>query len=401
MINKKTRNNFIKVNNFLFTSIAFLLPLQKELVSLAVGLFFITSLVVIDMNGFISRAKKVLPLFIYFLISVLALSYTENISIGLHKIETQLTFFALPLAVVLSNIDIEKITKKITTAFIEGCSLAVLIGVIHASFLYLETNNIDSFFYNNMAVYTHNSHFAMYLNLAVIFLYRVILYANQNNYLNIFIAVVFNVVIIALISKTGIITLLFTNIIFLYYLVKQKKYKFSFVIFIFFISSSIVLYNKSTTISSRISEFTTSLFDNKKNQVNSSTNSRIKVLEISAELIQSSPLVGYGVGDVQSELNKKYVEYNYIDLKKRSLNTHNMYLQRFISTGIIGLFSLLLLLVQPIFILKNKSKSLLFFILLIAINIGTEAMFIKREGVIFFVFFVLFFIFSKKQTLNT
>lgn len=351
-----------------------------------------------NFQNFGLKTKKVLPLYIYFLISVLALSYTENIDIGLKKIETQLSFIVLPFAVSISNINIKNLRHNIITSFIQGCILAIIIGFINSFFLFLNTNNIDSFFYNNMAAYTHNSHFAMYLNLALIFVYSLIIKSNKINYLNLLIAALFNLTIVALISKTGIITLVLTNLIFSFYLIKKKSILFSVLTFSLFISFIAITYNNSSVINKRINEFTNVILSPKLIKQESSTNSRIKALKVSTELIKESPWIGYGIGDVQSELNKSYLKQNYIDLKKRNLNTHNMYVQRFLSTGIIGFLSLSLLLIVPLITLKKKSKLFIYFTLLMIINLGTEAMLIKREGIIFFVFFIIFFTFDNRKT---
>lgn len=90
-------------------------------------------------------------------------------------------------------------------------------------------------------------------------------------------------------------------------------------------------------------------------------------------------------------VSNMYVDYIYIfDAITKTLNSHNQYFETIISLGLIGLISLLVCFIIPIFIMiKNKKFSVIYliFVLIISFNAIFEAIFERQDGIIFFNFF--------------
>ena len=70
--------------------------------------------------------------------------------------------------------------------------------------------------------------------------------------------------------------------------------------------------------------------------INNSTNVRFHIFKASIQLIKESPIYGYGIGDVQNELDKKYVSMD-LNLPRGKFNSHNQYLFICLNSGLVGL----------------------------------------------------------------
>jgi O-antigen ligase len=109
------------------------------------------------------------------------------------------------------------------------------------------------------------------------------------------------------------------------------------------------------------------------------------------DLIKEKPLFGFGTGDVQDELEKHYVEHDYVSLtywKNTRFNAHNQFMETALALGIIGL---LVFVIGMIFGLKeairNKNKLYIVFVILFLGSCLTESMLERQNGIVFFAFF--------------
>ncbi|NAS31632.1 hypothetical protein GTQ40_11665 [Flavobacteriaceae bacterium R38] len=103
-------------------------------------------------------------------------------------------------------------------------------------------------------------------------------------------------------------------------------------------------------------------------------------------LIKDNMLFGLGIGDVQNELTKKYLE---MDFEKLSYNEHNQYLRFWLQSGIVSLIIFIFWMFQ---FLKNsiKKKNYLLFglVLMVSFFSFSESVFARQYGIIFIIFFM-------------
>ena len=106
-------------------------------------------------------------------------------------------------------------------------------------------------------------------------------------------------------------------------------------------------------------------------------------------LAKESIWYGYGIGDVQEELNSCYSEsFDTNTYQLVEYNSHNQYLHVLLSAGIFGLLLFLLSLIIPLYLsLKQKNYSWFFFTLFIMGCFLTENIIDRHDGVIFFSLF--------------
>lgn len=124
-----------------------------------------------------------------------------------------------------------------------------------------------------------------------------------------------------------------------------------------------------------------------------STSLRFGIYKCSLEKIKESPFFGFGIGDVQHELDKCYEKKSKL-LTEIKYNSHNQYLSYFLSSGILGFLILIFLLIS-IFLraLKNKHIILLTLTVFFAINMLFENILERQSGVILFSFYLCVFSF--------
>lgn len=372
-----------------------MIPLKKEWIAPVIFLFTISSFFnAVPLREFVSKLKRNWALLLFFIVALLGLIYSENLSLGWKNIETKLSLLIFPFVFSISKIELNTVKKKIFTAFLEGTLIAISFGICNVIYNYIQTD-ILSLFYGKLAYFNHNSYLSLYINLTIILLYSSVLFRKDNlnipKYTAISLIPFLSIIVGLLASKAGLICLILIHIVSIsIWVYKQKKY----IIGLGFISSLFLfffaLYFSSAEFKQRIDEFNISVKNN--NNRNTSTNARISTWKSSLEIIGNNLLIGVGTGDAQNELDIAHLKNGDLILYKKHLNAHNQFLQTGIATGVIGIVSLLLIVFVILYKgVKLKSNVLILFLLIVFINLLSESMLEKQEGVIFISFFITFF----------
>lgn len=116
--------------------------------------------------------------------------------------------------------------------------------------------------------------------------------------------------------------------------------------------------------------------------------------------IKQQPMLGYGVGDVDAELQSCYDETftNTDTYKVTSYNSHNQYLKIVLSAGFIGL---VLFLISTLYLIKiaieYKLGLYIGFISFVFLNFFFENILSRHDGVLFFAFFNALIFFTNRQ----
>jgi O-antigen ligase len=121
---------------------------------------------------------------------------------------------------------------------------------------------------------------------------------------------------------------------------------------------------------------------------------RIAIWKTSVAAIQRSPIWGYGLGDVQNELDEGYRK-SFPFLLEKQYNSHNQYMGIWLSAGIAGLFLLLLLFYTNMRKLlrghsepDNLTALSLAILVFFALNFLTENVIERQLGSLLFFFFL-------------
>jgi O-antigen ligase len=98
-----------------------------------------------------------------------------------------------------------------------------------------------------------------------------------------------------------------------------------------------------------------------------------------------NPVFGVGTGDDTMVLNDYYTKHGLQTFADGNYNSHNQFIQVYLSNGIIGLVCLLLLLVRPLYLAMTKDQVLGILVMFPFIIYGMNEVFLGRyQGVVFF-----------------
>jgi O-antigen ligase len=340
-----------------------------------------------------SKSFKKLNIFFFiltgfYLLHAIGLIYSENLDSGLFNMEKKLTFFILPVLIVLSSPFYFK-KKHYLLAFVAGTFLSsmicLLLGLVHGG--------TDNFFYDKFSYFLHPSYFAMYIIFSIHILWqfvsndksiklswKLILYS---------IMVYFAIIVYLLSSKIGIISGIISLILILFREIKTQRKLSKKLIFPLFL---IMIFLLSGFFNYRFQV----LSDNMQQTPNENTHTRFLIWNEAKEIIEKNFIFGVGTGDTRDSLNTRYLLNGYTDSFKHKLNAHNQYLETFIALGLIGFLVLVSLLIGPIiYFRKNLDNLPVIFLFLIGFNLFFESMFERFWGIVFFAFFFSFFFISK------
>ncbi len=122
----------------------------------------------------------------------------------------------------------------------------------------------------------------------------------------------------------------------------------------------------------------------------------------SMHLAKENWLLGYGIGDVDKELQQCYktkIKSNVYQVFQ--FNTHNQYLHFLLSSGIIGLAFFIMSILFPI-VLVYKSENYIYalFSILIMVSLLTENVLSRHDGILFYSFFNSIFAFVSGKKLK-
>lgn len=397
------QNTTYKIYYFLFMALAIALPIHGRLVPPIILFIGLNWLLEFNFREKYYRivsspsSKYFLGFSVLYLLYVLGTFYSSQLLTqegAIFNLEVKLSLLLFPIF--FTTIDFSLIHKnfknKILKAFVIGCLISMILLFNNAVFNYFKVEGVDSFYYVNLAFIHHPSYLALYLNFAIaILLYWLTGHFNENSFkrnMAIFLILIFQLFIVLLSSKAGILSVLITYVLMLVYALIQKCkvlfYILPLVLVICFLSTlSFFPYSYSRFYSAE-----SAIEEEPDPNSGESSVARIMVWNVALELIKENPVFGVGTGDVEPELMKLYKEKNIKLAMDETLNAHNQYLQTFIALGIAGILVLLASLFIPGFwALREKQLLYLLFLAMFAFNMLVESMLERQAGVVFYAFF--------------
>lgn len=370
---------------------------------LFLGALFFYSKSKINWNWFLINSS-------IFLLYLLSLSYTQNISYGMRIVETALTFLVIPFVFFVLRPQI-KISHQLQTKFLVLFTYSTTVFALLTLFYIIVDNKTEYYkdFYSNKfrivvenipLIGQHPIYASIYLGISLIFITylfkrNLLDYQKRQKVFMIFSGFINIVLLLMLSSKGVIISLVILLISYLGRTVfKEKKQKQGFVfLFLLFISVSILF-----TFNRRMNEMIK--FNTYKSLSSNYSNSfRFNIYNCAIKVFKGSPFWGYGVGDAQDELNNCY-SYNDQLLLNNNYNSHNQYLDFTIKLGLLGLAAFLaLIIVNYQYAKYSKSELVKYIIIFYCLNFFTENILVRQSGLILFVFFIHFFRVNKEPIL--
>ncbi|MBL0053647.1 MAG: O-antigen ligase family protein [Bacteroidetes bacterium] len=400
----KAANNILNSANYLLGVTALLLPLNAKICS-----YTIAAVLLLGIFYFVKYSPKLkldfadkinlLPIILFVLMAI-SILYSHNKSEGLSYLSRQLSLLILPAIAFFLK---DKINRKfIFSGSIVGCLVALCLCFMNA----LNAYNVDGselhFYYIMYSYLLHPTYFSILLSCNIFFilielknvsdkLYRFVLH---------FINFIFLVNIITLNSRMA--TSVFIIALLIYFAMQwmrnenRKILAFNFIAYCLVIVSGIYWmlnhYNRITDmLDSNVvkqSEMPT-LEQVQESKLLASNPSnlelRFSLWSSALNLIAKRPLLGYGIGDINSQLVTYYKEHKMLYAAFKELNPHNQYLQIFLATGIVG-FAVFGAYVVLCFFIAMQQRDILGFLCLfiLAANAMVESLMQHSVGIIFF-----------------
>ncbi len=386
--------------------IAFILPFGNALTSPLIALWFLTSLFFI--NGISKKTNLKNEWFLiitgFFILTVISNFIFYNANDPLNAIEIKLSFLLFPFLFFLFEINY-LVARRIIASFVSGCLFACIVCIGRA-FKHLFQGDSSYFYYSNFSYFMHSAYFAMYLNLAVVFVFLFYFkwFKDKPSYkLFSFVLIgLFSLCIILCSSKIGIISLflLIPLTIALEYksTIKLKHYIVAFASLLIITFS---IYTFVPQVFDRLRSVTVVTKANIDKTATESSSVRLLIWKECTELVKSNILLGVGVSHANETLYKIYEQHGITGALEKKLNAHNQFFQTFIGIGLFGFLNLLLMTIGVIiYAIRSKNNLLLFFGLLTTSNFLVESMLQTSAGNVFFGFFLCFLLVFNKDKLT-
>ncbi|WP_324024717.1 O-antigen ligase family protein [Maribacter sp. BPC-D8] len=406
-----------KSEQYILLALFFTIPLSPKLTTVLIIIYSLVSLLTFERKYFrnIWFRKPVSLLMLVYLILIVGLSYSSDITLGFSKVQTQLSLLVFPLFLGGKNL-LKEQKEQYFLSFILGVVFTSLLCFGNSFYRYYETGDhyvldefsrkINIFFYVEFSDFLdlHPTYFSIYIGLSLFYLLSY--YHNDRKYgliikwtLMIFLFVTF----IFTSSKAGIFSFLIASCTyFIYSLIRRpNKYTISLLSTLILGVSFIFLINP---LMYQRTEQLVSSFDKvwmKQEQTNESSSIRFGLWKLSTQVIKNSPLYGYGTGSVVRSLNENCIALFSFSICEglRNKNSHNQYLNFLVSNGFLILIPFLLaLFLGLVKALNNKDQIFFFFIVFMGLNFVFESILERERGVVFFsAFFILFLVCQNSQ----
>ncbi len=343
-----------------------------------------------------------------FFLSLLGMLNTSNYKEGWHFVEVNLSLFIFPLITLdFKRLEDSHKWKMLYSGFVLGILIVFVMSIFQSIEQYQENNSISVFFYNHLSVWVMGAnHMANYVIFGVI-ISAIELIRNKQEYLPIKsrfltagILLTFVIYTVLLSSKASLLVLVLLMIFFFAYLLKMRivNRKIIFAILVV-LSISFAFALNTEVLKSRISNVK-SVFEPREVDYTSreSTVLRMSSLQASLQLIKQNWLFGVGTGDVQDELVKYYGENGYVSAHEEGTYPHNQYLRSFLTFGVLGLFSILLLF-YAMYRQAGKHHKMIAYLWIgtMSFLFLTDDFLFFQTGVVYFSMFSALFIFALKK----
>ncbi|WP_338358638.1 O-antigen ligase family protein [Yeosuana marina] len=410
-MSKLPKISLSKISFYSICLVAITMPLTFEINSIAIILAAIVNFLYVTKKQNLKLLlpnKKDMLFIVYYLIIVISLLYTENIGMGLKNLEYNLSFIIIPVFFYRLKTLNKSEYKILIKSFILSLVLVSVFFLIIACIKYVNKGDSSVFFYHSLgSPFEFNAiYFSLYICLALIFILFEIRRENFKKLIPIFI---FLILMLLLLSSKSIIIFIFILFGYIFIIRRKVDLRRMFYLAIIF-SSLIVLILGSGFLKERFKKITN--FDNliilkedsmtDFSKVNGLT---LRLMFVKYSVLESlnNPLtflIGQGFGDKQIFLDSVYERHNMAKIIHGrkvgyyGYNTHNQYIDMFISIGFFGLCYLIFMFLKLINFVKMDNIAISFYMLLLWAFLF-ESILSVNKGIVFFVFWSIFFINNK------
>ncbi len=384
LIWRKREFFFLKI----FQLFVFTIPISSFV---SVRLLFFALLISFTLPKPLSKIwRQAIDIFLYLFVLLTGLFYSTDVTTGFKVLETNFSLLAIPLILNrLGSLD-TKIRDGIFRSFLLGVMVASLVCLLYALYRYTQETNLQFFFFETFTetIESHPTYLAYYIIFAItIVLYGLYYGKNQRKILFQYLLLLFLFIILILTGgQTAFISMLFVFSFFILKFLTEKKNRdtWKVVVSILFMLACM---------------FLVSLAEGNFQLLELNDSWERAILWKSAIVANSNFFLGVGTGDYKIALNEYYTTHSMAVFARESYNAHNQFIQLLFSNGLLGLFSLLIMLGRPLYIAVKTNTVLSILSLFPFLIYGITEVFLGRfQGVVFFALLHQIFMTEMKAT---
>ncbi len=337
----------------------------------------------------------ILPIF--YLVHLAGMIYTQNTKSGWFDLEVKLSMFILPVIFYFQHKSLNRQNVKYFKWFYLVSVLGITLFLFTKAIIAYDQGGVAKLYYNELASPYHPSYLAMYVVMALIFLFDFMI-----NEKRIWLTVLYFIWMIYLLgfifmlsSKAGILSAPLVLILAgLHYIIRTRKMWIPIIVILI----AILFAYQGIEGNSRFRAVENTIQTAETNTSTSESNAaRWLVWQTGIDIVKENAITGVGTGDIKDVLMAEYAKRNMTGAMEKKLNAHNQFLETAIGQGVVGLLVLLLVFFIP-FIRAFKDNNIVWmlFLVLVGFNFLFESMLNTQLGVFFFAYFYSFFIFEHK-----
>jgi O-antigen ligase len=338
---------------------------------------------------------------LFFWVNLLSLLYTEDLKMGLTRIEGFLPFFYVPLAYSILIKSELKFDKKIIVNWILlfNCSTLIFLVICSVFFYFspltITYNNIRTILDKIPFINIHPTYFSIVSILGTLTSFYLIRFRFK---LGVFF-ILLNLFALFLSGSRASFLFYFILLIVVFAITRMKlKYKITIAL------GFIALFSLLFVVNHDFRNKFIFIFEKKsyaKVNLDESTSIRYAIWDCSVDRMKETNIVlGNGVGDVHKILQNCYDAKH--PLLDQSYNSHNQYFSIFLGSGILGIVSLLIFLITVFKqAYSSKNKILMVLVLFYFYTFYFENVIERKYGITLFLFFSLFslnFLITQQQS---
>ena len=301
----------------------------------------------------LKQRKELLIILLFFLLNIVSAFLSENQKEGISWVGLRLNLVVIPLT--LGTVYIKQALKeRIIYAFSVATTCAAAGSFVWAVWRALRNSDWSLIYNDNLSgiLNLQSIYFAMLINIAVFgFIYLLLKNEVLLKKSNLVYMLVLLVVVHFLLASRSAIIILYSAIFIsgIFYIVRKKKILEGATLVLGLLVFGFLLFKTFPKTINRFKELSYTGFDYhstaRESHYNGTfapdqwngANLRIAVWECAWTVIKKNMLLGTGLGDKMDELKKQYAEKEFAFGIQTNRNTHNNYLDIWLSLGLVGL----------------------------------------------------------------
>jgi len=368
----------------------------------------------------LKAAKWTLPFLLYYLILLIGMLYTDDVSRGLVMLDKKIIFLAFPIIISTDRVLSKEFFRFLKRSFVYSCSAVVLVCLVLASYSFFQGGPVENFdirtneyfmllhpgashawpyfSYIELAhwVGIHPGYLSMYLAFCTVILLTENYQTSTERIIHGILGFFIICALALLASRTATLAFFCSIIYIMVRKGQEKQFKiylpivlsFAFLVFLLWLipvakfrvieEPMLTKYKADTTVKEW-----------------NSVSYRLLEWQGSLSVIKANWLSGVGTGGNGKAMAQFYEHFNGSTIGL-VLNAHNEYMQVWTESGLFGVITFLLCLTVGLFPLRNDS-SYGSFVIIFSLMCLTESMGEWQKGIAFFCLFQALFLSAERE----